>query len=369
MARNISFAFILALFACGSPQPTPTPHPVDPETPSVKDAPSRPGMVLESPSGTYYLPKKSTAAEIEPASLPNDVFAMINGKPLTTADIDSRLTRFPDIPPQQRDMARQRIGETLIAERLIDTSIRTGQIVVSPSDLEVSREKFEDMLEKNEMTHDTYVERMNLTEDQLQRMFTVEALFWSQVDEQRSRSEYEKIKDQLLEARTIQLILKGGRGVKEDEKPRLHEEINKIRDRALKGEDFTQLALETSDDPNVQQTEGRLGPVTKKSLREDLSAMSEAIFSLKNTGDISDIIETPLGYMLIKLVEVEPETITVQANPQSPPQTIPAKEYCDGMVYSKARSEFFKALFENNVVVRQPAPQQPGPGGMMPPGN
>ena len=81
----------------------------------------------------------------------------------------------------------------------------------------------------------------------------------------------------------------------------------RILTRAKKGEDFTKLAVEVSEDPGVKENKGeykfaRAKDDPKNAMVPEFEA---AAFSLK-TNQISDIVTTDFGYHIIKLHEITP---------------------------------------------------------------
>lgn len=79
--------------------------------------------------------------------------------------------------------------------------------------------------------------------------------------------------------------------------------IEDVRKKALAGQDFASLARTYSDDLTASRG-GDLGYVRKGQI---LKPLEEALFVLK-PGEVSDVVETRLGYNLIKAVERKPET-------------------------------------------------------------
>lgn len=87
-----------------------------------------------------------------------------------------------------------------------------------------------------------------------------------------------------------------------DTKKRTPEEAlalaQQTRSKLLAGADFAATAKEVSDDPLAQKTGGDLGWFGRA--RIDPS-VSQAAFDMKNVGDISEPIQSPFGYHLIRL--------------------------------------------------------------------
>lgn len=66
------------------------------------------------------------------------------------------------------------------------------------------------------------------------------------------------------------------------------------------GEAFEEVALRFSNDPDVAASLGNLGWLDRES---SVTMFNESIFSL-NKGEISDIVETPIGYYIFKVTDI-----------------------------------------------------------------
>lgn len=86
-------------------------------------------------------------------------------------------------------------------------------------------------------------------------------------------------------------------------------ELQALRDRALDGESFADLATEYSQDPGSRQRGGRFSqPITRQDPRID-ETFRDATFALQKTGDISEIVESRFGFHLIRLEDVVPQRV------------------------------------------------------------
>jgi hypothetical protein len=77
---------------------------------------------------------------------------------------------------------------------------------------------------------------------------------------------------------------------------------NDLLKRARGGENFTNLAAQYSEDPTSKDNNGELPPASRDQMSPELAA---AAFSLTNN-QVSDAIEMPYGYYIVKLLDKIP---------------------------------------------------------------
>jgi parvulin-like peptidyl-prolyl isomerase len=87
-----------------------------------------------------------------------------------------------------------------------------------------------------------------------------------------------------------------------DQQKAKRKRMDDLLKRARSGESFTNLAVQYSEDPGVKDNGGELPPVSRDQMSPELAA---AAFSLTNN-QVSDIIEMPYGYHVIKLLDKTP---------------------------------------------------------------
>lgn len=78
-----------------------------------------------------------------------------------------------------------------------------------------------------------------------------------------------------------------------------------LRQRLREGASFSDLATEYSDDPLVEDNQGRLEPTARGKM---VPAFEKAAFALEEPGSLSEPVKTRYGYHLILLHEHHPET-------------------------------------------------------------
>ena len=86
-------------------------------------------------------------------------------------------------------------------------------------------------------------------------------------------------------------------------------DLTTIRQRILEGEDFSELAEELSEDPMSAQNGGTLKTEIQRDNERIDESFREAVFTLSEVGELSDIVETQFGFHLIRLDSITPEYI------------------------------------------------------------
>ena len=76
----------------------------------------------------------------------------------------------------------------------------------------------------------------------------------------------------------------------------------RVHDRAVKGEDFTKLALRFNDKESTRGDTGRIGPFEEKRF----GLIGHTAFTLQKAGDISPVTPTGKNFSIIKLLEILP---------------------------------------------------------------
>jgi peptidyl-prolyl cis-trans isomerase SurA len=108
----------------------------------------------------------------------------------------------------------------------------------------------------------------------------------------------------MVHLRHILLTVKAG----EDTRQSAFKKILEVQKRLLAGENFEDLAKRYSEDPGTAEQGGDLGFVERGMLYKEFE---EVAFQLEN-GEISDIVETPVGFHIIQMVEKRGDRIHVR---------------------------------------------------------
>jgi peptidyl-prolyl cis-trans isomerase D len=99
------------------------------------------------------------------------------------------------------------------------------------------------------------------------------------------------------QVRAAHLLIRVPQGASDAVKAEKKAQIEKLRERAQKGEDFAALARTHSEDPSSGVQGGDLGFFARGTM---VPAFENAAFAL-NVGDVSEVVTTDYGYHLIRL--------------------------------------------------------------------
>lgn len=96
--------------------------------------------------------------------------------------------------------------------------------------------------------------------------------------------------------------------ISKEEKDAVKKKLESLRQRILKGESFSTLAVLYSDDKASAKNGGELGFINKSDLVKEFAATA---FTLKE-GEISDIVETEFGFHIIQLIKKRGSQVNVR---------------------------------------------------------
>ena len=149
--------------------------------------------------------------------------------------------------------------------------------------------------------------------------------------------------------------------ISEIEKIAIKENLESIRERVLRGENFSTFARMYSEDPGSALKGGEVGFTSRGDL---YPAFEKEAYSLK-PGDISSVVETEAGYHIIKLLERRGERINVAhilIKPKpSPEAMMESKNFLDS-VYNLIKNK--KISFDSAAILFSDDPSKTN-GGMI----
>lgn len=268
------------------------------------------GLLLWPASGLVFAGLVSLAPALPAAQLEDRIVAVVNSDLIMLSDVKRELE------PERARIARQHRGEEL-AERLklaeymaltkmIERRLQLQEAKargVEVSDQEV-KQAMAQMKQQGEQIDETDPLSIRNVRDQLTLLKVVDREVRSgvMVGESEMKRYYQEHRDRfaLPEEYTLSQILIQPRSP--DGTAEALAKTRTVMAELKRGEKFEDLALRYSDGPNASRG-GRLGLVRQGEL---LPAIERAIASLV-PGGISDIIETPEGFHIIRVDEKKPK--------------------------------------------------------------
>ncbi len=217
------------------------------------------------------------------------VLAEVGPYKLTKAEFEAKLESAP--PQIKMILAHQ----PELKKALIDRWVEIALLSLGAKDAKLDQDpevKLKIQEATNQILAQAYLERVILAHQK-------------PVSEKEIKRYYEEHKDRYAEPEAIRarhILIEVPQGASPEEKAKALKKVQEIREKALKGEDFAQLAKKYSDDPGTRDKGGDLGFFSRGQMVKEFE---EAAFSLK-PGEISQPVETAFGYHLIKVEEKRP---------------------------------------------------------------
>ncbi len=259
------------------------------------------------------------------------IVAVVEKEPILLSEIKTSAqylaTRFrvdPEREPERyasilRDVLQLQIDEKVLLAKAIEDSIvvtdeevdqmldrRISQLVAQyGSEAEVEKQfgfnlkqlkkLYRDEMKNAEMTRrlrQRKIQEVTVTPEEVEEYYTTHKDSLPEIPDQYNISHV------LLEVRPGEDVMK-----------RAYERADSLRQRALAGEDFSRLAELYSDDRNSARDGGRLGLLKRGDL--GINNFEEVLFTLQ-PGEISNVIQTPLGFHVVKVTERRGDRVDAQ---------------------------------------------------------
>jgi peptidyl-prolyl cis-trans isomerase C len=361
----------------GTPQPaaTPTPTPAPATPPSTPPAAETPAASPPAESTP-----EATATPSPPASASLDLkdpVATVDGENISKAQLDEAFdkavqmtgVKAADLTSEQKLEGYRQILDELITEKLV-TKAAAG-ITVPQADVDAqiakikaqfpSEEDFSKQLTQVGQTPEQLTETIRRMLQQ-QRWLEGQIAGKTEVTDEEAKKFYEENKAEFQQPETVKASHILFRVNKDDSEEVVNQKLKQAQSaeaRAKKGEDFTALAKELSEEPGAKESGGDLGFFPKDRM---VPEFAEVAFAEK-VGDISDPVRTQFGWHVIKVTD------------KKAAGTLPYDEVkTQLMTYLKARKQeeaaqdLLKSLrdsakIENTLPPPAPAASPSGPAG------
>ncbi|MBN1560675.1 peptidylprolyl isomerase [candidate division KSB1 bacterium] len=289
-------AFLLALFV-GCEKAPEFPYPADSEQYQFF-------QTLSDSLGMKYLNPQKAVELITTKDFSVWTFDIMPGLYTRFKRFQNNLTSFP---ADQLRMTLEQGAQSEAEKKLL--ARQAEQQGIAPTDSAVNgqleryyqsrggKENFVKFIEQQGFTMD-YVENDVRTQMAIQEYVNDYLDNHIQITEEEMQSAYAEDK-----SATVRHILFRTRGKSDEEKAEIKKKAEEILARAQAGEDFAALATEYTEDPGSKENGGLYEDFPRGQMVE---AFDEASFTLP-VGSISDLVETPHGYHIIKIIDRKKE--------------------------------------------------------------
>ena len=212
-----------------------------------------------------------------------EILARVGNKNITKADIEALISFYP---ANQQAIIRM---DPKNEEALLNNYVTI--LVVAETARRQGFDKEKNMRKQIQILSDEHLAKGYVQKNVLSKVKVTD----KDVEEYYKNHPKEFEKPETVKARHILIGFKGD--MTEDQKKELRKKAEDVLKKAKGGDDFAQLASEYSDDPGSKTKGGELGYFPKGNM---VPEFENAAFNLK-PGEISNVIETPYGYHIIKV--------------------------------------------------------------------
>ena len=214
-----------------------------------------------------------------------EVLAKIGNKTITAADLNKAISFYD---PEQQKVINQ---NPQIKENILWQMVRST--VIADIAKKKGFDKKPDIRNQQEMMVNNFLAAMYLQKEIFDKIT---------INDDKARSYYKDHNEvfktpEMIRARHI--LIKTETSATAEEKKKAKAKAEEVLAKIKKGEDFSKLASEVSNDPGTKDKGGDLDFFPKGTM---VPAFEEVAFSLK-PGEVSGIVETEYGYHLIKMEE------------------------------------------------------------------
>ena len=283
---------------------------------------AKPGATPAAPGGaaaatTPATPATPAAPKPVPAELPS-VVAKVNGDAIPRAEFETTIQNVESragrpVPPEQRDQVYRGVLEDLIALRLLKQEVARRQLTASDAELAEAMKgmrqqfpteaAFKQALTAQKMTLEQ-LRQETRTQVLVSKMLQQEVASQVAVKPTEISGFYEKNPDKFQQPEAVRashVLITVPEGAAPAARAAARTKAENVLKQARAGADFAKLAQTYSDDAS----KGRGGDLGFFPKGQMVPAFEAAAFALA-PNQISDIVESPFGYHVIKVIEKRP---------------------------------------------------------------
>jgi len=254
-----------------------------------------------------------------------DKVAMVNGVAISQQELDNSVTMINRYMQsmgrqqnaEQMEQIRETVLNSLIQQELIYQQSQKDGFTVSEQEITdrfeeekakfESEEQFNVALQAQNMSADDFREKLMKTIS-VRNYIDEKFIKTTEVTDMEAKIYYSQHEDSFhspASVRASHILIQVKKSDSEEDKGKARKELEDIRARIDQGEDFAALAKEYSACPSKEKG-GDLGYFGRGQM---VKSFEDAAFAMEK-GAVSDIVETPFGLHLIKVVDKKEEMTT-----------------------------------------------------------
>jgi peptidyl-prolyl cis-trans isomerase C len=288
---------------------------------SSQAAATKPGAAVTAPAVAPGTAAKAPAPPLTPKPIPAvlpAVVAKVNGEDIPRAEFETTVQNVErragrPVPPEQRDQVYRGVLDELIAMRLLKQEVTRRQVTATDAEMAEALKQMRGQF-PTEAAFKQALTAQRMTVEQLREETRTQVLVskmlqqevGSQIDVKPADISgfYEKNPDKFQQPEAVHashVLITVAEGAAPAVKAAARAKAEDVLKQARAGVDFARLARTYSDDGSKQRG-GDLGFFPKGQM---VPAFEAAAFALA-PNQISDIVESPFGFHVIKVIEKRP---------------------------------------------------------------
>jgi parvulin-like peptidyl-prolyl isomerase len=254
--------------------------------------------------------------------------------------------------PKERMEFRKQFAFNLLSQMVIENYVETNKLSASKEAVDREIENIKAGKKKQGTTFDRFLEMNGFTEEGFRKFVEANCAFQENMAKSVSNEQVEKEFQErmpLRRASDILFMYKGSSGAipaitrsKDEAKAAAADALAKIKE---KPDTFVQCVKEMSDNNRSREKDGDLGWIAHKSGM--IETLSEALYKLEKPGDLTDVLETPFGFHIIKMTQLR--TIDDMKKEADPEKFNQAKSEIKAIMTSEKVGAEMQKLIEQAV--------------------